>query len=166
MRASSVGALFALAVGAAAQTPIPTQVQNSVLMVLATALPKDTVSYALASSSAFAAEMASSLSAGNPPAWYQALPADVKSLLPQLYPVVASPTPAPSSVHSTPLPSISAKPTGSNSTSISGIHKPTLSPSSARPSLPVATANAATYPGAALGAGAAAAMGFIGMLAL
>lgn len=137
-------------------------------MVLATALPKDTVSYALASSSAFAAEMASSLSAGNVPAWYQALPGDVKSLLPQLYPVVASPTPAPSSsAHSTtPVASISAKPTGSNSTSISGIHMPTLSPSSARPSLPAQTANAASYPGAALGAGAAAAMGFIGMLAL
>ncbi|KAH7414191.1 hypothetical protein DE146DRAFT_750354 [Phaeosphaeria sp. MPI-PUGE-AT-0046c] len=167
MRASNVGALFALAVGAVAQAPIPAQVQNSVLMVLATALPKDTVSYALASSSAFAAEMASSLSAGNVPAWYQALPGDVKSLLPQLYPVVASPTPTPSSsAYHTPVATISAKPTGSNSTIISGIHMPTLSPSSARPSLPVATANAASYPGAALGAGAAAAMGFIGMLAL
>jgi hypothetical protein len=43
--------------------------------------------------------MASSLSAGNTPTWYQALPSDVKSLLPQIYPqeVEATPTPTPSS---------------------------------------------------------------------
>jgi hypothetical protein len=139
-------------------------------MVLATALPKDTVSYALASSSAFAAEMASSLSAGNPPAWYQALPSDVKNILPSLYPVVASPTPTPSSsvAVSTPISAIgtiSAQPTAGNSTSVSGVHKPTLSPSSARPSLPVATTNSASYPVAALGASVGAALGVI-MLAL
>jgi hypothetical protein len=136
-------------------------------MVLATALPKESVSYALASSSAFAAEMASSLAAGNPPAWYQALPTDVKSLLPSLYPVVASPTPTPSSSKAayTPAGTISAYPTGANSTT-SGVHKPTLSSTSARPSLPVASTNAAPYPAAALGAGVGAALGFIGMLAL
>jgi hypothetical protein len=140
-------------------------------MVLATALPKDTVNYALASSSAFAAEMASSLSAGNPPAWYQALPSDVKNILPSLYPVVASPTPTPSSSVALSMPissvgTISARPTGINSTSVSDVHMPTLSPTSARPSLPVATANSASYPAAALGAGVGAALGVIGMLAL
>lgn len=137
-------------------------------MVLATALPKESVSYALASSSAFAAEMASSLAAGNPPAWYQALPTDVKSLLPALYPVVASPTPTPSSskaVYSS-VGTVSARPTGANSTTVSGVHMPTLSSTSARPSLPVASTNAAPYPAAALGAGVGAALGFIGMLAL
>jgi hypothetical protein len=139
-------------------------------MVLATALPKESVSYALASSSAFADQMASSLAAGNVPAWYQALPSDVKSLLPALYPVaVASPTPTPSSSMYVPASSVgtvSAQPTGSNSTSVSGVHMPTLSVSSARPSPPQATANAASYPAAALGATVGAALGFIGMLAL
>jgi hypothetical protein len=140
-------------------------------MVLATALPKDTVSYALASSSAFAAEMASSLAAGNPPAWYQALPSDVKNALPSLYPVVASPTPIPTPSASKAMPTsavgtISAMPTGANSTSVSGVHMPTLSPSSARPSLPQQSTNAASYPSAALGASIGAALGLIGMLAL
>jgi hypothetical protein len=140
-------------------------------MVLATALPKESVSYALASSSAFAEQMASSLAAGNVPAWYQALPSDVKSLLPALYPVaVASPTPTPSSssmyVPASSVGTVSAQPTGSNSTIVSGIHMPTLSVSSARPSPPQATANAAAYPVAALGATVGAALGFIGMLAL
>jgi hypothetical protein len=142
-------------------------------MVLATALPKESVSYALASSSAFAEQMASSLAAGNVPAWYQALPSDVKSLLPALYPVavaVASPTPTPSSssmyVPASSVGTVSAQPTGSNSTIVSGVHMPTLSVSSTRPSPPQATANAAAYPAAALGATVGAALGFIGMLAL
>ncbi|KAH4262227.1 hypothetical protein HBH98_175170 [Parastagonospora nodorum] len=178
MRFSCVGALLALAVGAVAQSPVPytsvpADVQNSVLMVLATALPKESVSYALASSSEFAAQMASSLAAGNPPAWYQALPSDVKSLLPALYPVVhsATPTPTPSSslAMSTPassVPTVSAYPTGGNSTSASGVHMPTLSSTASASGPAQATANAASYPGAALGAGIGAALGFIGMLAL
>jgi hypothetical protein len=142
-------------------------------MVLATALPKDSVSYALASSSAFAANMASSLAAGNTPAWYQALPSDVKSLLPALYPVAASPTPTPtpsSSASSSEAVStsvyavgtISASPSSKNSTSASSIHMPTLSASATRSGIAQATANAASYPGAALGAS----LGFLGMLAL
>ncbi|KAH4039727.1 hypothetical protein HBI56_132490 [Parastagonospora nodorum] len=180
MRFSCVGALLALAVGAVAQSPVPytsvpADVQNSVLMVLATALPKESVSYALASSSEFAAQMASSLAAGNPPAWYQALPSDVKSLLPALYPIVhsATPTPTPSAssslAMSTPassVPSVSAYPTGGNSTSASGVHMPTLSSTASASGPAQATANAASYPGAALGAGVGAALGFIGMLAL
>jgi hypothetical protein len=139
-------------------------------MVLATALPKESVSYALASQSAFAAQMASSLSAGNPPAWYQALPGDVKSLLPALYPVVASPTPTPSSSSSAYVPitssvgTISAQPTGANSTSASGVHMPTLSATRSAPAQ--ATVNAASHPGAAMGAAAGAALGFLGMLVL
>jgi hypothetical protein len=142
-------------------------------MVLATALPKDTVSYALASSSAFAAEMASSLAAGNPPAWYQALPSDVKNVLPSLYPVVASPTPTPTltpsaskAMPTSAVGTISAMPTGANSTSVTGIHMPTLSPSYSRPSLPQQSTNAASYPSAALSASIGAALGLIGMLAL
>lgn len=74
-------------------------------MVLAQAIPSDSVAYALASSSAFAAEMASSLSAGNTPTWYQALPTDVQSLLPQIYPAAVQVTPTPTP---TPTPSSSA----------------------------------------------------------
>jgi hypothetical protein len=144
-------------------------------MVLATALPKDSVSYALASSSAFAADMASSLAAGNTPAWYQALPSDVKSLLPALYPVAASPTPTPSSSASSSaavstsvyaVGTISAMPSSKNATSASSIHMPTLSASATRSGIAQATANAASYPGATLGAGLGAALGFLGMLAL
>lgn len=106
-------------------------------MVLAQAIPSDSVAYALASSSAFAAEMASSLSAGNTPAWYQALPTDVQSLLPEIYPaaVEATPTPTPtpssssvyvaksSSVESSSVVKVTPYPTGSNSTMV----KPTMS---------------------------------------
>ncbi|KAF1911780.1 hypothetical protein BDU57DRAFT_598424 [Ampelomyces quisqualis] len=168
MRFSSNGALLALAVGAVAQTPVPTAVHNSVLMVVASALPKESVSYVLTSPAAFASEMASSFAAGNTPTWYQALPTDVKALLPSLYPVVSSPTPTPSSslaVDSS-VGTVSANPTGANSTNVSEIHMPTLISTSARPSLPVASANTAAYPAAALGAGVGAALGFIGMLVL
>ncbi|RYN28431.1 hypothetical protein AA0113_g6270 [Alternaria arborescens] len=129
-------ALGALAMGARAQDAVAPDVQQSVLMVLAQAIPSDSLAYALASSSAFAAEMASSLSAGNTPTWYQALPTDVQSLLPQIYPaaVQATPTPTPtpsSSAYvvksSSAVESSSAKitpyPTGMNSTMV----KPTMS---------------------------------------
>ena len=72
-------------------------------MEIAQAIPSDQVAYAIASSSAFAAEMASSLAAGNTPAWYQALPTDVQSLLPEIYPAMVTPTPTP-----TPTPSSSS----------------------------------------------------------
>ncbi|KAI4924799.1 hypothetical protein J4E85_007916 [Alternaria conjuncta] len=95
-------ALGALAMGVSAQGVAP-EVQSSVLMELAQAIPSDQVAYAIASSSAFAAEMASSLAAGNTPAWYQALPTDVQSLLPEIYPAMVTPTPTP-----TPTPSSSS----------------------------------------------------------
>ncbi|KAI4912801.1 hypothetical protein J4E90_006207 [Alternaria incomplexa] len=95
-------ALGALAMGVSAQGVAP-EVQSSVLMEIAQAIPSDQVAYAIASSSAFAAEMASSLAAGNTPAWYQALPTDVQSLLPEIYPAMVTPTPTP-----TPTPSSSS----------------------------------------------------------
>ncbi|KAH7095357.1 hypothetical protein FB567DRAFT_512409 [Paraphoma chrysanthemicola] len=166
MRLRSVCALLALATGAVAQTPIPPEVQNSVLLVLATALPPDQRNYALASQSAFASQMASSLAAGNTPAWYQALPSDVKSLLPALYPASATATPTPSaSLSFSSVASVSASPIGVNSTSITGVRTPTLSATATRSSAAVATTNAAPYPSAALGAGVGAALGVLGMLA-
>ncbi|KAG9186675.1 hypothetical protein G6011_09783 [Alternaria panax] len=100
-------ALGALALGARAQYAVAPEVQQSVLMVLAQAIPSDSVAYALASSSAFAAEMASSLSAGNTPAWYQALPTDVQSLLPEIYPAAVQTTPTPTPTP-TPIPTPSS----------------------------------------------------------
>lgn len=147
-------------------------VAHSVLLVLATAIPKESISYVLASSSAFAEQMASSLAAGNTPAWYQALPADVKTLLPAVYPAAASatPTPTPSSSSSLVITSssVSARPTAVNSTVISTVQSPTLHASSsvARTSAPPVATGAAAYPSAALGAGVGAALGFLGMLAL
>jgi len=142
-------------------------VANSALMVLATAIPPDQVSYAVASPSEFAAQLASSFQAGNTPAWYQALPSDVKSLLPVMYPasISATPTPTPSSSSMVMTSVGTLSPSAAhNSTSLSGVHMPTLSATRSAPA--VATANAASYPGAALGAGVGAALGFLGMLAL
>lgn len=146
-------------------------VQQSVLLVLATALPADSRSYALASSSAFAAEMGSSLAAGNTPAWYQALPSDVKSLLPALYPVstpAATTSSVSASAYPTPMSSVSAHPSSGNSSAISSVRMPTLSATKSAPaktSVAVAT-GAAAYPTAAVGASLGAVLGFLGMLAL
>lgn len=147
MKFRTLATLVALAVGASAQTSVPPNVQQSVLLVLATALPTDSVSYALASQSAFASEMASSLSAGNTPAWYQALPSDVKSLLPIIYFVEAAATPSAT-------PSITPIVSSSSASA-------TPSPSAAQ-----STGAAAAFPTAAVGAGVGAALGFLGMLAL
>ena len=159
----------------------------SLISVLATAIPEEQASYAVASPSAFAEEMASSFEAGDYPAWYQALPSDVKELLPVAYPasVEATSTPAPTS---TPSPTASASESevtssaymaittsvgtlstvasaGHNST-VTDVHMPTLSGSATKSAPAVATANAATYPGAAMGAGVGAVLGFVGMLVL
>ncbi|CBX92700.1 hypothetical protein IAQ61_005928 [Plenodomus lingam] len=179
-------ALFALAARASAQAPVAVapDVQQSVLLVLATAIPSEVASYALASSSAFAEEMASSLAAGKTPAWYQALPTDVLSLLPQIYPFEAEATPTPSSasMYATPAPS-SAAVTSSASMSASA---PVASASSAMthvisvnstsravqsPTLSASTTaatftGAASFPTAAVGASLGAVLGFFGMLAL
>lgn len=134
-------------------------------MVLATALPTDVRNYAIASQSAFAAEMSSSLAAGNTPGWYASMPADVKSILPLLYPAAAEATTTPV-VTSTAV-SASAAPTGANSTSISAVHSATLTGSGTATGSPLPEATgAASHAKAAVGAGLAGVAGFIAMLAL
>jgi hypothetical protein len=179
MQLTFLAGLAAMAVGVSAQTSVSPDVA-SVLAVLATALPADQRSYALASSSAFAAEMASSLAAGNVPGWYASLPADVKSVLPQLYPAAAQASTTPAVASATPTlsstaSSVSAVPTGSSNTTVSSVHSiqsvhsATLSASSSTaptaPALPEATGAAASTR-VALGAGLACVVGFLGMLAL
>ena len=136
-------------------------------MVLATALPTDVRNYAIASDSAFAAEMSSSLAAGNTPGWYASMPADVKSILPLLYPVAAEATTTP--VVTSTASSASSTPTGANSTSISAVHSATLSVNGTHSTtgslLPEAT-GAASHAKAAVGAGLAGVAGFLAMLAL
>ncbi|USP74379.1 uncharacterized protein yc1106_01653 [Curvularia clavata] len=173
MRFSTVAmALSALFVSTRADNPVVApDVQSSVLLVLAHAIPSQSVSYAIASPAAFASEMASCLSASSTPAWYQALPTDVQSLLPQIYPqeVVSTPTPTP-----TPTPSSSKAtpyPTAMNSTvaqptlSATGSVSLTLSPSGtpANPSSPAFTGAA---PKLSISAGLGAVIGLVGVLAL
>ncbi len=148
-------------------------------MVLAQAIPSESVSYALASSSAFAAEMASSLSAGNTPAWYQALPTDVQSLLPEIYPaaVAATPTPTPSSssaygaesssaVEHSSAAKVTPYPTGSNHTmSATGTGSATLGPSGTSSTTPDSPAFTGAASKLSVGAGLGAAL-VLGMLAL
>jgi hypothetical protein len=149
-------------------------------MVLATALPSDARSSAIASPSAFAADMSSALAAGNPPGWYASMPADVKSILPLLYPATAEATTTPvvssasAAVTSAVSSVVSALPTtGANSTSVSAVHSATLpvAVSSAHhsatgsPAAPQST-GAASHAKAAVGAGLAGVAGFVAMLAL
>ncbi|KAF2253403.1 hypothetical protein BU26DRAFT_222214 [Trematosphaeria pertusa] len=75
-----------LACTAAASAQLNSDVQASVASVLMTAIPPESLQLALTNSASFSAELASLLSAGNTPQWYQDLPSDVKTLLPQLYP--------------------------------------------------------------------------------
>lgn len=158
-----VAALGALLMGASAQTTVPPEVQHSVLLVLATAIPSESVSYAMASQSAFAAEMASSLAAGNPPAWYQALPSDVKSLLPQIYPAqaVATTTATYSAANS----SITPGPSSHNSTSAANSHTSSAS-RTASASVPAFTGAAARIPTAVIGASIGTILGLLSIYAL
>lgn len=183
-------ALGALAMGVRAQDAVAPEVQQSVLMAIAQAIPSESVSYALASPSAFATEMASCISAGNPPDWYQALPTDVKSLLPQIYPheVEATPTPTPtptpsstayvvtsSSVVKSPssssvkpyptahMNSTMANPTMSATGSVSVTLSPSASGTSTTPESPAFTGAADKL---SIGAGLGAAVGLISMLVL
>ncbi|KAF2632183.1 hypothetical protein BU25DRAFT_406716 [Macroventuria anomochaeta] len=134
-------------------------------MVLATALPTDVRNYAIASESAFAAEMSSSLAAGNTPGWYASMPADVKSILPLLYPVAAEASTT--SVVTSTASSASATLTGANSTSISAIHSATLSGTRTATGSPLPeSTGAASHAKAAVGAGLAGVAGFLAMLAL
>ncbi|KAH6615222.1 hypothetical protein C7974DRAFT_61253 [Boeremia exigua] len=171
MQLTFLAGLAAVAVGVGAQTSISPEQASSVLMVLATALPADVRSYAIASQSAFAAEMSSSLAAGNLPGWYQSMPADVKSILPLLYPAAAEATTTPvvtSTTVSSAVASASAAPTGSNSTSISAVHSATLSGTQTTPTgvTPPESTGAASHAKAAVGAGLAGVAGFLALLAL
>ncbi|KAL1653434.1 hypothetical protein SLS61_003943 [Didymella pomorum] len=144
---------------------------QSVLMVLATALPTDVRNYAIASPSAYAAEMSSSLAAGNTPDWYNSMPADVKSILPLMYPAAAEATSTPVVSSSSAVASASATgtglPTSSNSTSILAVHSATLSGSRTATGAPLPeSTGAASHAKAAVGAGLAGIAGFLAMLAL
>ncbi|KAG9205870.1 hypothetical protein G6514_006144 [Epicoccum nigrum] len=175
------GLVAAVAVGVEAQTSISPEQSHSVLMVLATALPSDARSSAIASPSAFAADMSSALAAGNPPGWYASMPADVKSILPLLYPATAEATTTPvvssaatAAVTSAVSSVVSALPTtGANSTSISEVHSATLpvavsSAHHSATSSPTASPStgAASHAKAAVGAGLAGVAGFVAILAL
>ncbi|KAJ4352725.1 hypothetical protein N0V95_003997 [Ascochyta clinopodiicola] len=173
MQLAFLAGLAAVAVGVSAQTSVSPEQAKSVLLVLATALPSDVRDYAIASESAFAAEMSSSLSAGNTPGWYASMPADVKSILPLLYPVAAEASTTP--VVTSTATSASAVPTGLNSTSISAVHSATLSANGTRTGTITGTATgsplpestgAASHARAAVGASLAGVAGFLAMLAL
>ncbi|KAF2255602.1 hypothetical protein BU26DRAFT_512568 [Trematosphaeria pertusa] len=164
--------LTALAAGASAQ--LDSSVQASVASVLLTAIPPESLQLALTNSASFSAELASSLSAGNTPEWYQALPSDVKTLLPQLYPAS---TPALTTALETTTPAATPSPTGAvsgsssaplNSTVISTVVSPTLGTTGGANSESTtgSTGGAPAYPTAVVGAGLAGALGFLGMLAL
>ncbi|KAJ4380740.1 hypothetical protein N0V86_004101 [Didymella sp. IMI 355093] len=174
MQLTFLAGVAAVAVGVGAQTAISPEQAQSVMMVLATALPTDVRNYAIASPSAYAAEMSSSLAAGQTPGWYASMPADVKSILPLLYPAAAEATTTPVVSSTAPVvssttaaASASSMPIGSNSTSISAVHSATLSGSRTATGSPLPEATgAASHAKAAVGAGLAGVAGFLAMLAL
>ncbi|KAF2791627.1 hypothetical protein K505DRAFT_326727 [Melanomma pulvis-pyrius CBS 109.77] len=183
--------LTLVALSAAAVSAQSDPAQFSVLSVLRTAIPSESISSALAHPQEFASELASSLSAGNVPSWYQALPSDVKSYLPLLYPAstaaettaystaVPTSTPVLKSTVSSFSPTItSAAVTASissgtvipgNSTVISTVSSATLrstgGANSESPTTGVSTAGAPRMT-AVLGAGVAGVVGLFGMFAL
>lgn len=167
--------------------------QQSALLALATALPPSVLAVAATNQAAFASEVASSIAAGNTPEWYQALPTDVKSALASIYPVstpaestpsetvapsssnevssvvetTAAVTSAPAVVTSAPVvvPSgTGASSIGTNSTGVTSVNTPTLSGTGSVQ--PTEAPGAASVPSAAIGAGIAGALAFLGMLAL
>ncbi|KAF2706654.1 hypothetical protein K504DRAFT_62038 [Pleomassaria siparia CBS 279.74] len=176
------------AVAASAQLD---SVALSVLSVLKTAIPAELIASAGADPAAFSAELASSIAAGETPPWYVALPTEVKSYLPLLYP---APTPAATTASETPSSTaytapISAPPSttpapisvtsytvsisGStaipgNSTAIGYVSPATLKPTGGANSdapITVSTSGASRMT-VAIGAGLAGAFGLVGMLAL
>ncbi|KAF2002813.1 hypothetical protein P154DRAFT_520581 [Amniculicola lignicola CBS 123094] len=175
--------LLAFASGALAQV-VTDSIGFSVLSVLATAIPSESISAATANPVAFSKELASSLSAGKTPDWYNALPSDVKSYLPKLYPATTevsstpSSTAAPSSTPSSITPSITPSASASasispssalNSTVISTVRTPTLSATGSDNSAAASSTESqggAAYPTAIFGAGVAGVVGILGMLAL
>lgn len=172
MQFKALAFVAALAMGVSAQEPLPEDVSASVLQVLLTALPPSALSLAATNAPAFQSEMYSSLSAGNIPEWYQALPSDVKTILPQLYPAAAptetsaeaTTTATETSTSTEVAGTISGRPTGgSNSTTT--VNSPTLSTTGGS-GAPTQTDNGAAFPSAVLGSGIAGALGVIGMLIL
>jgi len=168
-------ALLALSSGVFAQSQID-PIAVSVLGVLATAIPPEDIAKATGDPAAFSSELDSSLKAGSTPEWYAALPSDVKSYLPKLYPAetpasttpVETSTPAPTSVGST-YPVVSDMPTGGNSTVITTVASPTPRPTDGgNTDIPTSTefTGGAAYPTGMVGAGVAGAIGFLGMLVL
>lgn len=181
------------ALAAAVCAQIPTNVspeQQSALLALATALPPSVLAEAATNAAGFASEIQSSIAAGKTPEWYQALPTDVKSALASIYPVQTSAqtTPAETATETaTPTSSASATEVettttvvtsapqvsapsgtgasgiGGNGTAITSVNTPTLSGGSPQPT---EHTGAASISSAAIGAGIAGAMAFIGMLAL
>ncbi|KAF3042259.1 hypothetical protein E8E11_005019 [Didymella keratinophila] len=171
MQLTFLAGVAAVAVGVSAQTAVSPEQAQSVLMVLATALPTDVRNYAIASPSAYAAEMSSSLAAGNTPGWYASIPADVKSILPLMYPAAAEATTTPVVSSTSAAAPASATgtgvPTGSNSTSVSAVHSATLSGSRTATGAPLPeSTGAASHAKAAVGAGLAGVAGFLAMLTL
>ena len=161
--------------------------------MLLTALPPSALAEAAASPTAFAQEVASEISAGNPPAWYTALPPSVQSYLQQSV--------ATGSVGSVSLPSASISSVtiiAGNSTIVANgtiipngnstihttrpatrPHGPPAHPTNAQESSAVASASAASasaasssssggasMPTAIIGAGLAGAVGIVGLFAL
>ncbi|CAI6248814.1 unnamed protein product [Periconia digitata] len=176
-----------------AATNQPYRVKESVLDVLAHALPTSAVAAAISNQPAFISEIASAVSAGQTPSWYGALPTDVKVILAELYPVAtaapssssAAVSSSSSSASSTPAPSVSVTSSasfvastgatissGSNSTSVTSINSPTLSAPSSPPAssntAPPANQNgaAAGFSTHVLGSSIAGALGVVAMLLL
>ncbi|KAF2198658.1 hypothetical protein GQ43DRAFT_465442 [Delitschia confertaspora ATCC 74209] len=182
------------ATGAVAQGVVfPTDPAGlSLVSVLATAIPSSVQEYVLASPVAFASEMASSIAAGKTPEWYAALPTDVKSALPSLFPAAASTTVSmvettsavtstsvsiSVSVTSSTSDSITAVPSASASIIVSGnstvattVRSPTLSATDTGSRTTSASSSsssgAASLPTAVVGAAYAGALGMLGMLVL
>ncbi|OCK74643.1 hypothetical protein K432DRAFT_386698 [Lepidopterella palustris CBS 459.81] len=175
--------ILAFSAMAMAQSANPTEV--SVLQVLATALPSSLLAVAATNPAALGSIISSEFAAGQTPAWYSALPPDVKSYLPILASeelgsttMLASPTGPvsvqPTSVGNATSMAISAS-IGSvnNSTVVSSVHPATLTTtggaagaSSTKAAASSSSSGGASYPTAVVGAGIAGAIGFLGMLAL
>jgi hypothetical protein len=150
--------------------------EASVLGVLATALPPSLLAIAVTNAAEVGSIIESEFSAGQTPAWYSALPSDVKSYLPILYSEEAA---AATSV--APITSVQASISGGissslNTTTISSVHSASLkATTTAAGSVAGSAASAgasststagASYPSAVVGAGVAGALGLLGMLAL
>lgn len=176
-KALTVLALSALAIASpelekrqsASITGNPTE--SSVLSVLATALPPSLLAIGVTNAPEVGSIIASAFAAGETPAWYSALPSDVKSYLPILLSEEAA-TATPSVQAS-----ISAIISSSlNTTTISSVHSASLKATTTAAGSAAGSASSAgashtstggaSYPSAVVGAGVAGALGLLGMLAL